>query len=144
MGDGLIFLRIEKKLVILYYCLTLKFPAMKTHKDLDVWKISIEFVKDIYVLTSSFPSEEKFGITSQLRRASVSIPTNIAEGAARGSTKDFIRFLYIALGSLSEVETLLIITVKLNYGTINVMDEKIIEIRRKLINLIKSLKLGNN
>ena len=82
---------------------------MKTHKDLDVWKFAIEFVTNIYKATSDFPDEEKFGLTSQLRRASVAIPSNIAEGAARNHPKEFIQFLYIALSSASEIETQLII-----------------------------------
>ena len=71
--------------------------GIKTHKDLDVWKLSIQLVKDIYQLTSKFPSEEKFGLVAQIRRAAVSIPSNIPEGAARNSDKDYIRFLYISL-----------------------------------------------
>ena len=72
---------------------------MKTHKDLDVWKLSIDFVTDIYKVTSSFPKEDQFGLTNQIRRAAVSVPSNIAEGAARNSDKEFLRFLYISLGS---------------------------------------------
>ena len=79
--------------------------GIKTHKDLDVWKLSIQLVKNIYQLTSKFPSEEKFGLVAQIRRAAVSIPSNISEGEARNSDKDYIRFLYISLGSLSEIET---------------------------------------
>jgi len=75
---------------------------MKTHKDLDVWKRGISFVEQIYITTKKFPKEELYGLTSQLRRAAVSFPSNIAEGAARSSTKEYIQFCYIALGSLSE------------------------------------------
>ena len=80
-----------------------------THKNLQVWNKSISFVKDIYLITRTFPKEELFGLTSQLRRAAVSIPSNLAEGNSRGSKKDLIRFLYIAIGSAAEIETLLII-----------------------------------
>ena len=90
--------------------------GIKTHKDLDVWKLSIQLVKDIYQLTSKFPSEEKFGLVAQIRRAVVSIPSNISEGAARNSDKDYIRFLYISLGSLSEIETQLIIAEELGFS----------------------------
>ena len=90
--------------------------GIKTHKDLDVWKLSIQLVKDIYQLTSKFPSEEKFGLVAQIRRAAVSIPSNIYEGAARNSDKDYIRFLYISLGSLSEIETQLIIAEELGFS----------------------------
>ena len=81
----------------------------RTHKDLDVWNKSIELAEKIYKVTSSFPKEEQYGIVSQIRRSVVSISSNIAEGAARNSKKEFIQFLYIALGSLSELETQLIL-----------------------------------
>lgn len=73
---------------------------MKTHKDLEVWKKSIELVTNLYKLTSIFPKEEQFGLTNQIRRASVSVPSNIAEGAARNSDKEFLRFPYISMGSV--------------------------------------------
>lgn len=82
---------------------------MKTHKDLEVYKNSIDFVTEIYSITKLFPKEESYGLTSQLRRAVISIPSNIAESAARGYDKEFIHFLYIAHGSLAEIETQLII-----------------------------------
>ena len=88
---------------------------MKTHKDLLVWKKSIELVTEVYALTKSFPEEEKFGLTNQLRRAAVSIPSNIAEGAARNSKKEFVRFLSIALGSSAELQTQLLISKNLEY-----------------------------
>ena len=90
--------------------------GIKTHKDLDVWKLSIQLVKDIYQLSSKFPSDEKFGLVAQIRRAVVSIPSNIPEGEARNSDKDYIRFLYISLGSLSEIETQLIIAEELGFS----------------------------
>jgi four helix bundle protein len=86
---------------------------MRPHEDLDVWKKSIDFVVEIYKMTESFPADERFGLTSQMRRASVSIPANIAEGAARQSGKEFLRFLSIAQGSTSEVETELLIAKRL-------------------------------
>ena len=85
------------------------------HKDLDVWKKSMDLVELIYQLTSTFPTDEKFGLISQMRRAAVSIPSNIAEGAARKGDKELVQFLMIALGSLSEVETQYLISVRLNY-----------------------------
>jgi len=69
------------------------------HKELDVWKNSIDFVSEVYRITASFPRKELFGITSQIRMAAVSIPSNIAEGAARNHDNEFIQFLYISLGS---------------------------------------------
>ena len=92
--------------------------GIKTHKDLDVLKLSIQLVKDIYQLSSKFFSEEKFGLVAQIRRAVVSIPSNISEGAARNSDKDYIRFLYISLGSLSEIETQLIIAEELGFSVL--------------------------
>ncbi len=87
----------------------------RPHENLDVWNKSIEFVEIIYDVTRTFPDDEKFGLVSQLRRASVSVPANIAEGAARESSKEFVRFLHISSGSISEIETLLIISSKLDY-----------------------------
>jgi|SRR5690606_3396956 len=88
---------------------------MKTHKDLDVWKKSVDFVTAIYKLSAVFPKEEQFGLTNQMRRAAVSIPSNIAEGAARQSNKEFIQFLYISLGSVMELDTQLMIAKNLSY-----------------------------
>ena len=79
------------------------------HKNLDVWKKSIALVKDVYNITKGFPDDEKFGIVNQIRRAAVSIPSNIAEGCGRCSDKELLRFLDIANGSLAELETQLII-----------------------------------
>ena len=88
---------------------------MRPHEKLDVWKKSIDLVVDVYRATEAFPKDEKFGLTSQLRRAAVSIPANIAEGAARRSDKEFCYFLSNSQGSASEVETELLIARKLNY-----------------------------
>ena len=76
---------------------------VETHKYLEVWKVSVDFVTELYILTNSFPKSELFSLTSQIRRAAISIPSNIAEGAARKNTKEFIQFLYVAFGSLSEI-----------------------------------------
>ncbi len=116
---------------------------MKTHKDLDCWKNSINLVKSICELTSKFPKEEIFGLTSQLRRAVVSVPSNIAEGSARNSKKEFIQFLYIASGSLSEIETQIIISKELQFIEETKFDflmNNLNLIRAQLIGLIKYLK----
>ncbi|HLP10501.1 MAG TPA: four helix bundle protein [Flavobacteriales bacterium] len=84
------------------------------HKELKVWQKSIELAVEVYSATANFPNEEKFGLTSQIRRSSVSIPSNISEGAGRSSSKDFARFLTIAHGSSYELETQIIIANKLN------------------------------
>jgi four helix bundle protein len=113
---------------------------LMTHKDLEVYKHSLDLVEWIYQLTASFPSSENFGLTSQLRRASVSLPSNIAEGSSRGSTKDFIRFLNMASGSLAEIETQLIIAERIGYITFSEdLKTSIITIRKMLYRLKQSL-----
>jgi len=114
---------------------------IKSHKDLEVYKDSIKFVVMIYNLTKSLPSEEKFGLISQLRRASVSIPSNISEGAARKNTKEFIQFLYHSLGSATEIETQLEIVNAIGFE-VETKDAET-ELHRiivKLTRLISSLK----
>jgi len=86
-----------------------------THKELEVWQKGIAFITDVYSITNSFPKDEMYGLVSQIRRAAVSVPSNIAEGAARQSNKEYIQFLYIALGSLMELETQLIISKNLKF-----------------------------
>jgi four helix bundle protein len=77
----------------------------RSYRDLDVWKLAIFFVKKVYQVTNNFPASEKFGLIKQIRRAAVSIPSNIAEGQGRNSTKEFKQFLAISLGSLATLET---------------------------------------
>lgn len=116
---------------------------MKTHKDLDVWKNSIGLVTDIYSISKGFPKDEQYGLTSQMRRSAISIPSNIAEGAGRNHNKEFVQFLYIAQGSLSELETQLIISLNLKYIEEVAHDEFIIkmnEIRGQIAGLIQYLK----
>lgn len=88
---------------------------MHRFKDLEIWRLSRKFCSDIYETTSLFPDSEKFGLTNQLRRASVSVPSNIAEGCSRKSNRDFSRFLEIAIGSMYEIETQLLISNDLNF-----------------------------
>lgn len=119
---------------------------MRTHKDLDVWKFSVDLVTLIYELTSRFPKEEIFGLTNQIRRAAVSIPSNIAEGAARNSTKEFIHFLYISLGSQQEIDTQLLIARNLQYISeeqYNTITIKIETVGKLLNGLIKYLKTND-
>ena len=126
----------EKKLV--------KSKKVNTHHDLEVWKRSIRYVTTIYQLTESFPSVEKFGLTSQIRRSAVSIPSNIAEGAARHSDKEFLRFLYISLGSIAELETQIIISNNLKLiassGTVLIELNELNEIKMMTLGLIKYVK----
>ncbi|WP_333600427.1 four helix bundle protein [Flavobacterium sp.] len=98
---------------------------MHRFKDLEIWKLSRQFCSSIYATTSNFPDNEKFGLTNQLRRASVSVPSNIAEGCSRSSNKDFSRFLEIAIGSIYEIETQLLIAFDLGYINQLKLDELI-------------------
>lgn len=91
--------------------------TINSHKDLIVWQKSMDLTSTIYTLTRLFPKDELFGITSQIRRAAVSIPSNIAEGRQRGGKREYARFLRIALGSVSEVETQILIAERLGLAT---------------------------
>lgn len=117
--------------------------SVRTHRELDVWKKSIDFVTKLYKETVDFPKQEVYGITNQIRRAAISIPSNIAEGAARDSNKEYIRFLYIALGSIAEIETQLIIANNLHYfddEAFKDLEEDRDEIARMLYGLIRYRK----
>jgi len=108
---------------------------MHNFRKLNIWTKSISFVSDIYKITNLFPKEEKFGLISQIQRASVSIPANIAEGSAKSSNKDFSRFLEISLGSSFEVETELQVALNLLY----IDEASFLEIQNKLIELQKMI-----
>ena len=110
------------------------------HKDLDVWKKSIELVTEIYSITANFPYEEKYGIVSQIRRAAISVPSNIAEGCARFSDKENLRFLDIARGSLAELETQLIISKNIGFIDSDNLVKKISPIAQMLSGLKRHLK----
>lgn len=119
----------------------------KPHKRLKVWQLAMEIVTDVYKLTESFLSEEKFGLTSQMRRCAVSVPSNIAEGAARNTHKEFINFLHIAQGSLAELDTQLEIALRLRFidqETWASMDSKLLEEDKMLSGLILSIKSNNH
>jgi len=115
---------------------------IKSYNDLDIWKRSIKLVEDIYRLTKSFPKEELYGLTSQMRRAAVSIPSNIAEGFTRLHDKEYKQFLYIALGSCSELSTQIIIASRLKYlddNTSNSLLNDLEIISKMTMNLIKKI-----
>jgi len=115
----------------------------KPHKKLKVWQLAMDIVTDVYRLTEAFPSEEKFGMSSQMRRCVVSIPSNISEGAARNTHKEFINFLHIAQGSLAELDTQLEIALRLeltNQESWKNMNAKLIEEDKMLSGLIHSIK----
>lgn len=111
------------------------------HRELRVWQNAMSLVRDVYTVTKAFPIEEQFGLISQLRRAAVSVPSNIAEGAARTSKREFAQFLSVARGSLAEVETQILIAKDLGYL---VHDEEILAaisgLLRSISALMRSLK----
>ena len=116
---------------------------METHRDLRVWQQSIDFVLSIYLMTRSLPKEELFGLASQMRRSAVSVPSNIAEGYARGTDKEKIHFLRISSGSMSELETQLTLCLKLGYISqeeYNATSEKLVSVWKQLNALISVIK----
>jgi len=116
---------------------------VRAHKKLDVWQESVALATMVYQVTDKFPKSESFGLTSQMRRAVVSVPSNIAEGAARTSPKEFAQFLNIAGGSLSELDTQIEIARNLAYITTEskqALDDRISSISRKLAGLIRKVK----
>ena len=117
--------------------------VMETHKDLRIWQQSIEMVTSIYLMTKAFPKDELFGLVSQMRRAAVSVPSNIAEGYARGTDREKLHFLRISSGSLSEVETQLILSLNLGYvsqETYDELSERVTSVWKQLNALISSVK----
>jgi four helix bundle protein len=116
---------------------------VKSYRDLDVWQKGMGLVETAYQITGKFPKEELFGLTNQLRRSSVSIPSNIAEGFLRRHANEMIQFLYIALGSCGELDTQTEISYRLRYVTENqknLLSEEVDHIARMIRNLIKSLR----
>ncbi len=115
----------------------------KNYRDLEVWQKSMSLVEEVYQLTSNLPKEELFGLSNQLRRAAVSIPSNIAEGNTRGSFKDYARFLSIARGSKSEIETQLEFCLRLGYLNIDQISKAVSlcdSIGAMLFSMIKKYK----
>lgn len=111
-----------------------------THKDLIVWQKSIQLVVEVYRLTAELPSEEKYGLISQMRRSGVSVPSNIAEGSGRNSTKEYIRFVNVSRASLSELDTQLIICKELSFvSETNIIEGLIDEIGKMLYRLNEKL-----
>ena len=115
---------------------------IESYKDLVVWQKGIELVNELYSVTKGFPKEEMFGLTNQIRRAAISVPSNIAEGWGRNSTKNYIQFIRISVGSLYEIETQLVIANNQNYITNQIksaLSEKIDELGKMLNTLLKRL-----
>ncbi|MBM2817521.1 MAG: four helix bundle protein [Parcubacteria group bacterium] len=117
--------------------------GINSYKDLIVWQKSMELVKSVYELTTNFPKEEIYGLTSQIKRSAVSIPSNIAEGKRRGTRKDYRQFLIVAYGSGAELETQIEIAKmlpfgnNLNYDTIGKLIEEVMEMLNKLISSLQ-------
>ncbi len=116
---------------------------LKSYKELVVWQKSFELCRRIYRLTAQFPAQERFGLTSQLRRCAVSVPSNVAEGYGRGTTRDYIRFLWQANGSVCEMETQLLLVRELGFGAVE--DIELVlglvgDVERLLAALIRSLE----
>jgi len=115
-------------------------PKITSFRDLVIWQKGLEITKEIYEITKLLPKEEIFGLTSQIRRSAVSISSNIAEGRGRSSKKDFINFLYIAQGSLFEVETQLILAKELYKIDLKNLPKMIEDEQKMLSSIIKKLK----
>jgi len=118
---------------------------IRSYKDLHVWQKSMALAREIYTVTKSFPTDERFGITSQMRRSSVSIPSNIAEGRRRGSRKDYLRFVRIAYGSAAELETQVILAHDFGYlqdekqlETVSHLLEDVLKMLNKLISSLQN------
>ena len=120
---------------------------MKNYKELDAWKISISLVIEVYKVAKDYPKEEMYALTSQTKRAVISVPANIAEGLGRQYKKDTLQFLHISRGSLYELETLLIIASQLqmfsqeNFDTLNILVEKSLQVLNGLINYYEKSNL---
>lgn len=118
----------------------------KPHKRLKAWQLSMDIAVDVYKISDKFPSDERFGLVSQMRRCGVSVSSNIAEGAARNTKKEFVNFLHIAQGSLSELDTQLELAKRLGYineAMWQSIDNKLVEEDKVLSGLIKSQKERN-
>ncbi len=119
---------------------------MNNFKELDIWKLSVELMHEIYTITKRFPQEEMYGLTNQIRRAIISVSSNIAEGSGRRSNKDFKHFLYMSLGSAKEVECQLIIAQSLSYISeeeLNYLSEKINIISGKIFTFAGRLRVND-
>lgn len=117
--------------------------APRSHRDLKVWQISLDLTETLYRVTASWPNDERFGLVSQVRRAAVSVPANIAEGAGRRTSGEFAHFIGIARGSLAELETLLIIARRLDYVDESVhraLFDELLELGRMATGLLRSLQ----
>jgi four helix bundle protein len=119
----------------------------RNYKEYDVYNLAEDLIVEVYQITKTFPSDERFGLTAHLRKTALSIPSNIAEGSARNSEREFFNFLNIAVSSTSELECQLRISFRLEYlpeSKLNEFEQKTDRIRKMLSSLMKSLKSGND
>ena len=114
------------------------------HKDLEAWKQAMCLVEQVYKVSAGFPKQEIYGLTSQIRRAAVSVPSNLSEGAARNGRKEFSNFLGISLGSLAEMETQLIIASRLNYAEVSELLTSVNYVRSLILGLRNHVQNGYN
>jgi len=112
----------------------------RTHRDLDAWKEGVLLAQKVYKVTEALPDQERYGLTAQMRRAAVSVPSNIAEGAARASRKEFAQFLHHALGSLAELDTQLVLAEKLGWMGESGITADVERVRMVIYGLIRHLK----
>ena len=120
---------------------------MHNYKELKIWKKSMDLVQNVFQLTASFPNSEKYGLIDRIKRRSISVPSNIAEGAGRTTNKDFSRFLSISRGSLNELNTQLIISCRLNFienDQLNELEIKINEIQKMIYKFNQGLETKND
>ncbi len=118
---------------------------MKDYKELEVWKKAVDLVTSIYELCKALPKEELYSLSDQIKRSAISIPANIAEGSGRNTSKEFIHFLYISLGSAYELETHLIIGKNIGYfSDTNTLLKELNDIKKMLNGLINSIKRKGN
>ncbi len=110
------------------------------HRDLEAWKEAMSLAEAVYAVTAMFPPAELYGLTSQMRRAAVSVPSNISEGAARNSKREFFHFLGVALGSLAELETQIILSERLGYAAESSLLARLGRVRALVLGLKRSLR----
>jgi four helix bundle protein len=116
---------------------------VRSYRQLKAWQLAMDVASDVYKLTASFPKYEVYGLSSQVQRAAVSVPSNIAEGSSRNSTKEFLHHISIAVGSLAEMETQLLLAARLNYGNAQEIDDALArcaEVGKMLRGLQRSLR----
>lgn len=151
-GDRIVYTKLKKMRIFFpglrFICIYIFETNLQSmlHKKLEAWKKAMDLSVEIFHITDRFPISERYGLSSQMRRCSVSVPSNISEGAARKSTKELIHFLYISLASLTELETQLLVSERLGFlkETDSVLFSEITQVRRLIQASIRNLKIKLN